>query len=390
MRKRQTDIVASVALCLCVMLGYGVLYRFHSEAFFSSTIYNTYTRQALAWRQGLLHLPENVPYLELAVFEGEYYVSFPPVPSVVLWILTFLFGEQTPDGLLIKLYAVLGAWGLFVYLRRRSLSVASACFWAVFCTFGGCMWAITQTGAVWYMAQVMAFALMSLSLGCLGMGSPSGCLVLYALAVGCRPFDALYGPVLLWLLWGEKKSVKALIPGTLMGLCIAFAYGWYNYARFGNIFEFGHNYLPEFSTEGGKQFALEHVANNLRTFVAGLPFGKDWEDKWYIQQFGFSMFIANPVFILLMVWLFADCILRRMTWRKAAVMAAAVLHLFLLLLHRTFGGYQFGARYTCDLLPWAALYLGMGRRKKNVHWYEILLFILAMAFAVWGGTQFCV
>ena len=129
-RKRRMDILVPVALCLCVLLGYGILYRFHSDAFFSSTIYNTYTRQALAWRQGKLCLPENVPYLELAVFEGEYYVSFPPVPSVVLWVLTFLFGEQTPDGLLVKLYTVLGAWGLFMYLRRKGHSIASACFWA--------------------------------------------------------------------------------------------------------------------------------------------------------------------------------------------------------------------------------------------------------------------
>ena len=70
------------------------------------TPYNTYTRQALAWRQGLLHLPEDVPHLELAIYEGEYYVSFPPLPSVVLLPLTYLFGINTPDALLVKLYAL--------------------------------------------------------------------------------------------------------------------------------------------------------------------------------------------------------------------------------------------------------------------------------------------
>ena len=84
------------AMCLMWVLLHTVL----GTSFFGPTPYNTYTRQALAWRQGLLHLPEDVPHLELAIFEGEYYVSFPPVPSLVLWPLTFLFGENTPDDLL--------------------------------------------------------------------------------------------------------------------------------------------------------------------------------------------------------------------------------------------------------------------------------------------------
>ena len=56
------------------------------KSFFGPSFYNTYTRQALAWREGLLHLPEDVPYLELAIYEGEYYVSFPPLPSPPVWL----------------------------------------------------------------------------------------------------------------------------------------------------------------------------------------------------------------------------------------------------------------------------------------------------------------
>ena len=72
-----------------------VLHALIGGSFWGPSFYNTYTRQALAWRQGLLHLPEDVPYLELAVYENEYYVSFPPLPSVILWPLTFLFGMDT-------------------------------------------------------------------------------------------------------------------------------------------------------------------------------------------------------------------------------------------------------------------------------------------------------
>ena len=83
------------AMCLMWALLHTVL----GTSFFGPTPYNTYTRQALAWRQGLLHLPEDVPHLELAIFEGEYYVSFPPLPSVILLPLTYLFGMATPDAM---------------------------------------------------------------------------------------------------------------------------------------------------------------------------------------------------------------------------------------------------------------------------------------------------
>ena len=95
--REYTPLYMIGAMCLMWALLHTVL----GTSFFGPTPYNTYTRQALAWRQGLLHLPEDVPHLELAIFEGEYYVSCPPLPSVILLPLTYLFGMATPDALLV-------------------------------------------------------------------------------------------------------------------------------------------------------------------------------------------------------------------------------------------------------------------------------------------------
>lgn len=80
---------------LFIALMYLCFYLATEKSPFAPSMYNTYTRQAMAWRQGLLHLPEDVPHLELAVFNGDYYVSFPPLPSVSLFLLTFIFGMET-------------------------------------------------------------------------------------------------------------------------------------------------------------------------------------------------------------------------------------------------------------------------------------------------------
>ena len=107
MQKTLRRIRTPLLLLAAMAILWAVMHALVGGSFWGPTFYNTYTRQAMAWRQGLTHLPEDVPYLELAVYEGEYYVSFPPLPSVILLPLTFLFGMGTPDNLLVKLYACL-------------------------------------------------------------------------------------------------------------------------------------------------------------------------------------------------------------------------------------------------------------------------------------------
>lgn len=349
--------------------------------------YSTYTLQALAWREGRISLGQDYPWLELAVYQGDWYVSFPPVPSIPLYMLSFFVGNQTPDHLLVKMYVLIGCLSAYYLLRKSKYDQLSAACFALLCSFASCLLTLTMEGAVWYQAQTMAFMFTMLSLAFMIYDRPTLALFLYALSVGCRPFNAVFGLVLLafYLQTAKDKhrtlnaSILRALPGVLLGLCVAFAYGWYNYIRFGDIFEFGHNYLPEFSTQGGIQFSLGHVWKNIQNFVLRMPFSNG-----ELNKFGFSFLLACPVFSLMLIWIAADLIRHRFTWVKAAIAAGMLAQLFLLLMHRTFGGYQFGARYTCDLLPYAAAYLSQPGRSRRMHVYEAMVLIAAFAFSVYG------
>ena len=48
---------------------------------FAHEPHDSYTLQALAWRKGMLSLGQDYPWLELSIFNGDYYVSFPSVPA---------------------------------------------------------------------------------------------------------------------------------------------------------------------------------------------------------------------------------------------------------------------------------------------------------------------
>jgi len=353
--------------------------------------YNTYTLQALAWRKGQAFLDGDVPYLELAIYQGRYFVSFPPFPSVPVFLLTFLFGSNVPDGLLNLLYGLLALLVAYRLLLRKGFPAPSAAFWAFAGSLSSSLLPLLWSGAVWYQAQVLAFLLILCAVERMDADRPVCGLLFYALSVGCRPFNALYGPLLLLLYMKEragrghclKSSLLRLLPGILLGLFVALTYAAYNWHRFDNPFEFGHSHLPEFSFQGGTQFSIRHLGKNIREYVFSLPFDPSG-GALGLKKFGFSLFLANPLLLLLPLWALRDALKRAFSLKQAAVLAFFFTHLFFLLLHRTFGGYQYGARYAADLLPYALLYLAAGKRKKPA-WPEIVLMLLGFALAVWGS-----
>ncbi len=389
LRKLAGAAIVPLLLVIVTNLMWLWLHSLIGGTFWGPSPYNSYTRQAMAWRQGLLHLPGNVPYLELAVFNGEYFVSFPPLPSVVELPLTFIFGMGTPDSLLVKAY-VLGACLILYYaFKRAGYNRWAAGGLAFLITFASSMLPMTLQGCVWFHAQTLAFLLTVTAVCCIRAERPSLALFTYALSVACRPLNALYG-LPLFFVWISlrrrenidwRRTLKPLIPGVVLGLIVAMWLGAYNYVRFGNPLEFGHNYLPEFSTEGGVQFSIAHVARNAQKFLLGLPLHLDKSTQSIrLETYGFSMLLACPTLGIMLIWPIVDAVKKRLTREKLVILLTCVLHGFLLLHHRTFGGKQLGARYAVDMIPYTVLYLLVSPEKTKPHWSEWVFLGGTMAF----------
>lgn len=354
--------------------------------------FNNYTLQALAWRRGEASLAQNVSHLELAVYQSKYYVSFPPVPSVPIYLLTFLFGAGVPDGLLVKLYGLIAYFALYRLLRRSYWQPWPAAGAAFLLCAASSMLPLMLTGAVWYQAQVMAFMFICLAVDDMLARRSTRGLLFFALSVGCRPFDALYGPLFVFLTlctpkrWSRtsRQQLNALLPGILLGLCVAALYGWYNYIRFDDPFEFGHSYLPEFSSQGGQQFSLWHILLNVPIFIFGLPF-EGLQCPLTMTYSGFSLFLANPILLLMLLWALHDAVQKKMSALKALTASLCLLHLLLLLSHRTFGGFQYGARYAVDAIPYAAIYMALRDQETGFTKGFIFIMALGLVMGIWGS-----
>ena len=381
-------------LIILMMTGMWLLLDLYlGKSFYGPSPFNSYTLQALSWLQGHAWV-ENNPALELAIYEGKYYVSFPPLPSVILLPFAAIFGRNTPDNLLIKVYAAMTVLFLYGALKKVTARRADAAFWSFLAVFSSCFLPLTVEGAVWYQAQALALMLATGAVYLLTRDCMTGSLLMYALSVAARPFDALYFfPIFgVWLILYRRAGIPLseakgkIIPGFALGLLVAVCIGLYNYFRFGNPFEFGHNYLPEFSFQGGVQFSLSHVLNNINGFVLRLPFYTDWKGI-HLEKFGFTFLAACPVLALMLVWFIEDVIRRRMDAARGITAAVFLIHFFLLLTHRTFGGYQFGARYCVDLLPYAFLYRLLRKEKKKTPVWEWIVFAIGWAFSMYGSVM---
>ncbi len=390
--KKNIDWVL-IGTLLLLFFGYLLFHDLFGGSLLSYNNYDAYTLQALAWRDGQTALSENYTWLELAVFNGNYYVSFPPVPSLVMLPLTFIFDADVPSNFVAMVYALLSVTFAYQCFRKIGVRELYAMFWALFFVMGSNMLWMSTEGGSWFLAQGLNLALCFGAIWSLQCKQKTLSLLLLALAVGCRPFSiCLLIAVFFYICvceWRKKEhrslwTILSQFKYLILPLFIGLVYCLYNYIRFQNPFEFGHNYLPEFSGVENAQFGPQYFMTNTFNIFAR-PVTLDAELSLHFPQFdGFMFYIANPVFIPWFVMLIRDLVKKKMTAEKIIFSFALAVNLVLLLVHKTFGGWQFGARYTVDLLPYVLMYFLL-HQKKSLHKWETFLGIFAIMFNLYGA-----
>lgn len=369
---------------------------------FEHSPYDSYTLQALAWRSGRLSLDRNYEWLELAIYNGQYYVSFPPFPTVIMLFFSLFFGENTPS-MAVNMCFFLGSTALaYLTVRRFGRKPFETAFVALFLITGCNLLELSMTGGVWNIAQGASFFF---TMACIyAMETPYekgrrlpmilGPLCIAA-AVGCRPFQAVYVPYVLFRLYqqsqkrffGEEKEtsfievLRRMMPYLILPALVAVAYGILNFARFGNIFEFGHNYLPEFSTEGGVQFSTEHWLNNVKN-IFRLPYFQN-NQLIFPKSYGFAFYLCNPLFLIGFIETIRRLIRKSLNKVDIILLISIFVHVNLLLMHRTFGGVQFGTRYLVDVIPMLAFFTFS--RKEKLTLADWLLMVWGIGFNFYGA-----
>lgn len=351
------------------------------QTIFDPNPYNSYMLQARAWLDGHLDLGKDYSYLELAIYNSKYFVSFPPFPSYLM--LPFaLFGFYGGDSLIALACAILGA--VYSYkLAAEFTDKKTALFWSLFVTIGSNLLFTSVNAWVWFIAQSLAFTLTVSAFYCAVKARAGAAFTLWACAVGCRPFQIIYIFVILFLLYNAYKRqnpfggifdmIKKHIFSVTGACCIAVSYMLLNYMRFGNIFEFGHNYLPEFTRVETGQFNLIYIKENFKKLFR-LPIIAGGKIEFQNGD-GFCMFMASPVIISFFAYWFIT--LKNGSKKDKLVFSAAMalfwVHLIMITAHKTMGGAHYGNRYVNDTLPLILVTLAVYAKPNKINFIPFLL-----------------
>ena len=395
--KRFTEYEEYAVVAVLGVIAYFIIMAiFTGQRIGTSNAYNSYSLQADCWRQGRLDLGQNYSYLEIAEYGGKYYISFPPFPSFVAFPFTFIFHANTPD----HVFCLIACIALVLYLYKIGLhfklTPQDACLSALFVMLGTNAVFNNFNPSVWFWAQTLCFLMSTMSIYYALKGKGGISLFCWAAAVGCRPMQVVYVPVLLVILYyieyrknPDKKPFKiitsrltwAIPPCILAGL-----YMLLNYLRFDNHLEFGHNYLPEHLKSEHGQFSFYYMAANFKSLFHMPEFSSDHKMK--IDCYGnLNFMIVSPYVLFAIVMLIVLLIKKqkKQSLLSILVITLSTAYMAITLMHKTMGGWSFGNRYANDILPWLYIIgvLGISKCSKASK-YQIPLFLFGMCLNVVG------
>jgi hypothetical protein len=345
-----------------------------------------------------------------ARYQGRWYVSFPPVPALVILPAVAVFGVQVWDRLFWAIFAGLGPALVYVLLRRLRESGASLrtaredlALTALF-AFGTAYYYTAVQGTVWFAAHVVAVPLIALYLLCaLGARRPLLAGLWLGLCFMTRTSTLLLGLVFLVEALAASRPASSLTtltdqaatlarlraflrevsPGPALRSLIVFALPlaavggiamWFNAARFDDPFEFGHNHLNirwRGRIDKWGLFNYHYLSKNLAVFLAALPWLSAKAPFLKIGRHGLALWFTTPHVL---------GVLRprrsSITMNALALGAGAVA--LMDLCYQNSGWIQFGYRFSLDYMVLLVALYALGGLRIGKSFYALLAFAIAV------------
>jgi hypothetical protein len=243
------------------------------------------------------HQREGLEYLwDTTYYDGKYFLYWGPAPAVIAALVSSVTGAAVPDALLV--FSFVFGTGLFsVLLLREICKTFKLPRWAF---WGGALALMVNVPMIWLLTRPIfyevsisggQFFLMMgfyfLFLGFRNAAPHWGWIAASSLSFGLAgatrinllPSIILLAALILWRIYtlNQKKlspSLPAFVATLLPLVLVACGLCWYNYDRFGSIFEFGHRYQltgPSLTANYEDISSVKYILPNTYTYIFRPP-----------------------------------------------------------------------------------------------------------------------
>jgi hypothetical protein len=303
----------------------------------------------------------------------HHYVSFPPMPAVLMMPMVALSGYGANDVIFTVVFGGLNLMLVFLLLqglRNRGLSERTRrenLWFSVLFGFGSAHLWCAVLGQVWFTALIVGvtFHLLYVHLA-VDARRPLLAGLALAAAFSTRATLVFAAPFFyLQLLYPasgvpleRKEQIRRAALFTLPCLVVGVALMAYNHARFESVTEFGHRYLATGTLPRIRDFGLfgpEFLNRNLTAALTLMP--KLSSQAPYIQftKHGMGILISTPA-LAYVLWPRQSARLARPAAVTAAIIAVPILF------YQNTGWEQFSYRFALDFMPYLLVLLAVGGR----------------------------
>ena len=350
------------------------------------TPYDYFTRLADSFAQGKYYLEDNPPWLsELIPAENnKYYVVYPPMPAILSIPFVLIFGHNFQQQYLAHILGagIVGLTMLTAWKFKKDLKLLI--FIGLLVSVGNIIWFLSSVGSSWYLGQVCAAFFMTAAIY---ESLNKKRAILTGIFLGAmflsRIHTVLIFPLFLYLYFDKKMWLKNYLSLTFGAIPFLLFNFYYNFVRFGTIFDQAYFILPSVLNELDKPWFANGVANpiyipnNLRVMFLSFPVITQTFPYIIPSWAGLAIWITTPLFIFTLFNKIKDKLVLN-SW------ISIILIFIVVASHGGTGWTQFGYRFAVDFYPLLFLLLikyFSHNKIKKIHW--ILLFI-GIVVNTWG------
>ncbi len=359
--------------------------------FFSSggegKYWNYFVLLADAFLHGRLNVIDHPDWLnELIVWQGKYYVVYPPMPAILLMPFVAMFGKNFPQPILsIFLAAASVSLSYLIFIKlsqKRSIALWTSILYA----FGTMQWYHAEVGSAWYLAHIVTLFFLWIMLWEVVTNQR---LFVIGLLIGFAYLARLPAVLSIFFIFfylhkkfidlGKRqilfKNFTLLGLGLLPSLVFNFLY---NYLRFGVIYDISYSLLPIFNEPWYKYglFNIRYIPIHLWEIFTALP--------KFVPNFPFmipsinvmALWFVTPAFAVILFAKFKDKLVR-------SSLLTVIIMALPSLTHGSNGFSQFGFRFALDFMPFLLLLTASGMRNRLTNWIKALI-VLSILINFWG------